>query len=66
MWELCIYDTSACWLFSTKELAEDAIEFFELDEDEYSIRERHCINDDNEIIKCFRNCDFKPEKYNVK
>lgn len=60
MWVLTLEDVT--WRFSTKELARDAIEFFELDENDYDLE--FCNStDDEEIIERFQNQNFKPEKY---
>jgi len=50
------------WYFSTEELAEDAAEFFELDEDEYEIIATERF-DDATMIRKFIRGNFKPEKY---
>lgn len=66
MWCVHFYENDVSWYFSTRELAEDAVEFFykeeeEIDDTEFEIYE--VTLDDRETLATFRVCGFKPEKY---
>lgn len=63
-WVLYCYDADAKWRFSTKELAERAIKFFELKEDEYRLDEEDLPNlfDDEELLEYIA---FAEEKENA-
>lgn len=49
-WVLFCYDAEIEWRFSTKELAERAIKFFEFEEDEYRLDEENLL-DDEELLE---------------